>query len=208
MLTHKYSRYVFICFLCHILITNECLILNSFSYTECMVPLINDFASWYSGQSLVIDTSSNSGIWYDQSGANNDATISGSRMQKYDDTTDTLNELYLNGYPVLVGTTATVVEFEPVLPYQHSVFSVCKYLENGIRGRIIQAIDYPAIFGFNGQGRSGLAYEGGWIAYSDDQFDTDWVMSSQTRELYRGNTKDLTTGTGTNTVDSKLAINT
>mmetsp|Transcript_57225 Transcript_57225/g.51521 ORF Transcript_57225/g.51521 Transcript_57225/m.51521 type:complete len:413 (-) Transcript_57225:657-1895(-) len=173
-------------------------------YPDCMLPLMDDFASWYTGDSISITDN----IWFDQSGSNNDALISGSGMDKYHDTTDILNELYLNGHPVLVGTTNTIVSFSPTLTYQHTVFNVCKCRESGAKQRIIQANTYNGVFGFV-SGRSGIAYEGDWITDPfPDQFGNDWVLSSQTRSLYRGNKRDLTTSAGTNTLSSRLSINT
>ena len=60
----------------------------------------------------------------------------------------------------------------------------------------------------NRDGASGVALYELWITSTTDQFENNYVISSQKENLYRGNKQDLTTLT-TNVADdpTRLAIN-
>ena len=65
---------------------------------------------------------------------------------------------------------------------------------------ILQTTHYNSIFGFDGGSDTGVAYENSWITASDNEIladlDTDWLLSSQSAPMYRGNGVDYTTGSG------------
>eukprot|EP01084_Bolivina_argentea_P302591 522327_1 len=92
----------------------------------------------------------------------------------------------------------------------HTVFNLCKYRENSShRERILDAGQYNGLFGFDGA-RSGVAHVGnGWITDEVDHFGNDWVLSSQCKDLYRGNGQDFTNPAmvGANALASNLDIN-
>ena len=90
----------------------------------------------------------------------------------------------------------------------HTVFSVCKYVELGTQRAILQGYDVSALFGF-WNGYSGSAVYENWITANNiDNFQDDYVISSQQQGLYRGNKQDLTT-VPTNIADAttRLSIN-
>eukprot|EP01084_Bolivina_argentea_P302592 522328_1 len=91
----------------------------------------------------------------------------------------------------------------------HTVFNLCKYRDNAIqRSRILDARQYNGLFGFY-HAKSGVAHEGSWITDWVDRFGNDWVLSSQCKDLYRGNGQDFTNPAmvGANALASNLDIN-
>ena len=164
--------------------------------------------AWYDGSS--IDLANNS--WIDKSGNNNHGEIVVDTGIELFDGTDTSNtELYLNGQPIVTGTYQTKITFNIELnPVTHTVFNLAKYrIGSGYKARILQTQYYPnSLFGFWG-GRSGIAYYNYWITAYDDKFGTEWVLSTQQEQLYRGNAMDLTVNTQSSGVRTanKLMIN-
>eukprot|EP01084_Bolivina_argentea_P296466 510612_1 len=111
----------------------------------------------------------------------------------------------LNGYSVLSGDTTANITFPFNLTRNHTVINLCKY--NGeAQGRILQTTIHNGIFGFHG-GNAGIAYEDGWITDAANNIDTEWLLSSQTPSMYRGNGENYTIGSGSFSGNSKLAIN-
>ena len=161
-------------------------------------------AAWYDGSSLDIDNN----IWIDISGSNNHGIISGEGIG-YFDALDQSNELYIKNQPVVYGTTTTYIDLgeSSYVELQHTVFNLCKYIEDGTKRRIIESKDVNALFGF-WEGKSGVAYESGWLTQNEiSQFGNNWVLSSQQTDLYRGNGIDLTTGSSSNVAPGRLTIN-
>eukprot|EP01083_Nonionella_stella_P170426 579937_1 len=143
---------------------------------------------WYDGDS--IDIANN--VWTDKSVNNNDGSISVSTGIGVSDGTTESHELftYLNKIAVY-GDTTTEITFTD-LQIDHTVFNYCKYRDSGAKGRILNAYPENGLFGFH-QGKSGMAYEMGWISNNTiDHFGSAWVISSQQPGLYRGNRIDLT----------------
>eukprot|EP01083_Nonionella_stella_P170425 579936_1 len=152
----------------------------------CVDPNIID--GWYDGDS--IDIANN--VWTDKSVNNNDGSISVSTGIGVSDGTTESHELftYLNKIAVY-GDTTTEITFTD-LQIDHTVFNYCKYRDSGAKGRILNAYPENGLFGFH-QGKSGMAYEMGWISNNTiDHFGSAWVISSQQPGLYRGNRIDLT----------------
>eukprot|EP01084_Bolivina_argentea_P302590 522326_1 len=91
----------------------------------------------------------------------------------------------------------------------HTVFNLCKYRENSShKQRILDALQYNALFGFHTDW-AGVGHEGNWITDHVDRFGDDWVLSSQRKDLYRGNGQDFTNPAmvGANALASNLDIN-
>ena len=61
-------------------------------------------------------------------------------------------------------------------------------------------------FGFD-VGASGVAHEIDWISTATDKFGSDYVLSSQSRDLYRANGEDYTSVPRTHTTATQLGIN-
>jgi len=162
-------------------------------------------AAWYDGSGVQTFSLQNSKwtLWTDKSGNGLHGSFErlvdkknvGTAPQIFDGS-DTSSELYLNGEPVVYGNAKTLVHFPGIVFREHTVFNLCKYRVSGTKKRILEGTETNAIFGFQ-NGRSGAAMEGGsgFIAVGGD-FDsqTDWVLSAQSRVMYRGNGVDLTTG--------------
>ena len=142
---------------------------------------------WYDADSVSGTT------WTDKSGIGNDGTLSGSDYGVFTSNTDSSHELYANGENVVYGTTDSVVTFGPTISGEHTVINLCKYRESGTKQRIIQGESINAAYG-HWEGKSGVVYlwNGFVTQFADDEYGTDWVLSSVQRDLYRGNQIDLT----------------
>ena len=116
--------------------------------------------------------------------------------------------MYLNGESVVYGSTSSKVRFEPTIWDGHTVFNLCKYRESGTRRRIIQGESFDARFGFHSS-KSGVGYfYNGWLTQgSYDRFFRNWVLSSQTADLYRANKQDFTTSSRSYSGSTRLTIN-
>eukprot|EP01083_Nonionella_stella_P158433 515727_1 len=171
----------------------------------CVDPNIID--GWYDGDS--IDIANN--VWTDKSVNNNDGNIGVSTGIGVSDGTTETHELFTHFNRIAVyGATTTQIEFNVDLhPTTHTVIHYCKYRDSGTKQRILQATMEDSVFGFWG-GLSGQAYE--YSAFITDgvtdHFGSEWVLSAQQRDLYRGNGIDLTVNpTGTFQVTQTLDIN-
>ena len=111
--------------------------------------------------------------------------------------TDPTHEFYLNGYPILACFDYNYITLAPNvrLKASHTVFNLCRYWDNKDwpRQAIIQSRgnDSDSLFGF-ANGMSGVAYGNRWVTSQINRFGTNWVLSSQTNNLYRGNGVDYT----------------
>eukprot|EP01083_Nonionella_stella_P286515 975195_1 len=98
----------------------------------------------------------------------------------------------LNGETYISGTSWTKILFpEDVLPFEWTFFHVTKY-GDGIKGRIFQAYITNFLSGFH-SGKSGVAWHDMWITGKADIHGTDWVFSTDQRNMYRSNGVDRTT---------------
>ena len=61
-------------------------------------------------------------------------------------------------------------------------------------------------FGFHGS-KSGVAHENGVITTFADKFGSDYVTSTQSRNLYRANGEDYTVTPRTHTIATQIGIN-
>eukprot|EP01084_Bolivina_argentea_P252171 423216_1 len=162
-------------------------------------------AAWYVGSSVEL----NELEWKDISGNNRHASIDNIGGAKWFNGSDNNNEFYSNGNSVFIGDNSTTITFNGGLELSetHTIFSVCKYQNIGTKNRIIQTESYDGIFGFN-EGKSGVAMENGiWITDNMDRFSNDWVLSTQTPQLYRAWATDYTQSYDGSAINSKLMIN-
>ena len=63
-------------------------------------------------------------------------------------------------------------------------FHVTRYNE-GVRSRIFQSFDYDWYSGFNRDGLSGVCFHENLITPEIDYHGTDWIISTDSRSLYR-----------------------
>lgn len=114
--------------------------------------------------------------------------------------------------PTLYGpSTATMTWPTDVLPATYTMLHVAKYQKpsRGNNRRILQGMAQNWLSGF-WNGFSGVAYHNGWLSQSvASAHGTNWVLSTDQNSLYRslGRTRG-TTGAGTPSFDSQIAINT
>eukprot|EP01084_Bolivina_argentea_P035397 65660_1 len=186
-----------------------CVAISTSATTNFSYCLTNDTVEgWYDGESIDIVNS----LWKDKSASLNDATINNNAGLGLFDGTDETHELFtLWNKTAVYGTTTTQITFNVNLhPTDHTVFNYCKYRDIGTKNRILQTGAENGLFGF-WMGRSGQAYEMDWITDgSTDYFGSEWVLSSQQNDLYRGNRVDLTTNPAPTThlaLINKLMIN-
>eukprot|EP01084_Bolivina_argentea_P058858 107432_1 len=170
---------------------------------QCFKQHLFALSSWYTGSS--VDLSQNK--WYDISGNERHATLDNAAGAELFDGTDTNNEFYIAQKQILVGSTSTKITLNGNLELgaQHTIFNLCKYKNIGAKGRIIQTASYNGLFGFH-LGKSGVAYENGWITSKLNRFGSKWVLSSQTPQLYRAWGQDYTISAGSG-IKSKFMIN-
>eukprot|EP01083_Nonionella_stella_P177297 622699_1 len=160
---------------------------SDFSYC-----LTNDvIEGWYDGDSIDIANS----LWIDKSSSQNDATINNNLgLGVFNGSNQTTHELftYLNKTAVYGATTTKITFNVDLHPINHTVFNYCKYRDIGQKERIIQTSIENGCFGF-WEGKSGKAHENNWITdHVTDWFGSEWVISAQQHDLYRGNRIDLT----------------
>eukprot|EP01083_Nonionella_stella_P083076 229537_1 len=146
--------------------------------------------AWYDGDSIDIAND----VWTDKSGYNHHGSIGVSTGIGVFNGTNETHELftYMNK-TAIYGATTTQITFNVDLhPINHTVFNYCKYRDVGVKRRILQTSTQNGVFGF-WNGRSGQAVEGNWITDgSTDWFGSEWVISAQQTDLYRGNRIDKT----------------
>ena len=171
---------------------------------------MSDLVGWYTGDSIDLDNN----VWTDISGANskalindNDASFVVSTGADIDEGTNQLNEFYLNGNKVLTGETTTQLIFGPPISRDFTVFNLCKYQESGSQERIIQSEEYNCIMGYH-NGKSGVSLINSWITDQKNNFDKNWVLSTNQPSLYRGNGIDFSNDVTGNPIVSRLTINT
>eukprot|EP01084_Bolivina_argentea_P265606 450284_1 len=165
--------------------------------------------AWYDSDSIDIA----GGAWTDKIGGHDGVIVDATGIAVFDGADDQ-NELYLNGQTIVSGTYQTKIHFgnPSFMAADHTVFNLCKYRENSShRQRILDALQYNALFGFHSgpnppNGYSGVAHEGNWITDYADHFGNDWVLSSQRKNLYRGNGQDLSNGFVGSPVATSIAI--
>eukprot|EP01083_Nonionella_stella_P177296 622698_1 len=176
---------------------------NATAFSYC---LGNDVVEgWYDGDSIDIANS----LWIDKSSSQNDATINNNVGLGVFNGNQTTHELFTDFNTTAVyGATTTQITFNVALhPTNHTVFNYCKYRDVGTKRRILQGSLENSLFGF-WNGRSGVGYiHPVWISDSSNHFGTEWVLSAQQRDLYRGNRIDFTVGTGTFAQTNQLMIN-
>lgn len=103
------------------------------------------------------------------------------------------------------GTTAGIQFPTAILPTPYTLFSIARY--NGVnKQRIIEGINNNWLSGHWG-GQTRVAYHEGWVTPSSSPANavlTEWVLSTDQRNLYRGN--KIERGTSGATQDCRLSI--
>ena len=110
----------------------------------------------------------------------------------------------LNGYDILEGSTSDGLKWPSgILPSNYTLFHVTRY-NGGTERRIFSASNTNWLSGFHG-GNAGVAYHNAWITPQTDHHGTDWVISTDQRNLYRSNGVQRSTSNGSSEGD--LTIN-
>ena len=185
----------------HVVLNPDSKLFNStLAINNCLNNGIN-IDAWYTASS--IDILNNK--WIDISGNNNDGIILQGGEYIINST--------LNGHDIIYGTIHTQIVFNiSIHPTQHTIFNLVRYSPFGNnKGRILQTTVDNAFFGF-WDSKSGVAYCNGWITDQTSKFDDNykWILSSQQRNLYRGNMINYTiypSNLGLSSFENKLAIN-
>lgn len=102
--------------------------------SACFTDIESSIVSWFDGDSF--DSTTNT--WNDKVSGNPGATITGSGIAKLESLAAD-DENYLNGKPVIFGTTATRIVFPEVLPADHTLIAICRYQNSGGAGRVMNA---------------------------------------------------------------------
>eukprot|EP01083_Nonionella_stella_P311385 1110183_1 len=142
---------------------------------ECGVE--EDIFAWYDGATFDFDENA----WFDKSGF--------CRNVESEFISGTVNiNTDLNNKAYLTGTTSTSMAFpHDVLPQDYTFFHVAKWNDGGARNRIFQSFDYDFLSGFDESASSGVAFHENWITPAVDIHGADWVVSTDSRSLYRSN---------------------
>lgn len=106
---------------------------------------------------------------------------------------------------MIYGGTSAGIQFpSSILPTPYTLFSIARY-NGSTRARIIEGINNNWLSGhWNAQ--TCVAYHEGWVTSSNspNPIGTNWVLSTDQRNLYRGNKN--TYGTSGGTQDCRLSI--
>jgi hypothetical protein len=144
--------------------------------------------AWYTADSW------NGRIWKDKSG--NDYNASEVR-----------GSIYTNrGKNFLYGDVSAGISFPPgILPNTYTLFHVASYT-GGTNRRIFDGVDSNWLSGFY-SGSSGVAYHGKWITPVSNNFKNYVVISTDQKNLYRGNGKNFTLNNIKGGKNDRLSIN-
>lgn len=116
-------------------------------------------------------------LWKDESGKTNDIRVSGD-LKVSDDKT------YVYGG---AGEKFTIPA--ELFDRQYTIFILSKY--NGENKRRILTSSESGWFSGHNAGKSGVAYHDNWITEDADHYGSDWVLSTDQRNLYRANGRRL-----------------
>lgn len=156
------------------------------------IPITNGLIGYYDNISY------NGATWYDLSGKNNNvesSNIKGNILQ---------NNNYLSGV-----TSTSIIFPKEILPSNYTLFTIAKY-NGSAMGRIFQGLTTNWLSGF-WNSLSGVAYHNNWITQeSKSQFAANWVLSTDSKNMYRANMKDFsnTNASAGNPSYDNLSINT
>lgn len=159
-------------------------------------PITSGLVGYYTADSLV-GTS-----WKDMSGSGNHATTTGVNR----------NNGGINGQDYLYGDTSSRVNFPAaILPSTYTLFHVCRYNGQSKERILTSPVGQNWLSGFH-TNKSGVAYHSdanGWItSYANTNFSlSDWLFSSDQKNLYRGNKIDCSIGTPGGQNATSIGIN-
>ena len=154
-----------------------------------LVKEIQGLMAWYTADSW------NGRVWKDKSG--NDYNASEVR-----------GSIYTNrGKNFLYGDVGAGISFPPgILPNTYTLFHVASYT-GGTNGRIFDGVDSNWLSGFY-SGMSGVAYHGKWITTPPrNNFKNYVVISTDQKNLYRGNGKKISGNNIKGGTNDRLSIN-
>lgn len=158
-----------------------------------MPPVTSGMVGLYTGESWT------GSQWTDLSGNGNHATTLKGTI-----TTTTINSLTA----IAGGTTAGLRFPSNILPSTYTLFHIAKY-NGSARGRILDSYTVNWLSGFHSN-KAGVAYHGntaGWVTLQTDLHGTNWVVSTDQRNLYRSQGVNRTVANYVNGVSASLSIN-
>jgi hypothetical protein len=137
-----------------------------------------------------------SGTWTSNSGSYNSNLTRG---------TPAISADKLNGFDILEGGTADGLQFPSnLMTSAYTIFHVARY--DGTEERIFSSYSNNWLSGF-WDGNAGVAYHEDWITPRTDYEGTNWVISTDQKDLYRSNGTTRSDGTTGTTLIPSLSIN-
>eukprot|EP00798_Chlamydomonas_sp_ICE-L_P029856 gene29856-17951_t len=135
--------------------------------------------AWYTPERWDVGTKS----WNDISGNGRHATETRAGTITVGDSTDPLGR----SITCISGGTGSGIRFPAdVLPETYTLFHLARYSTGGIRKRMFDGLGNNWLSGFH-IGGSGLAYHGTWFTPQENLHGDEWVVSCDTKQLYRSN---------------------
>jgi len=165
------------------------------------LPVQTNLFACYQADDYVSATKS----WPDSSGNNRHVTsdLFTSTAPTLATTTVNTNGVTLS-FKTLTGSTSQGLKFPVgVLPETYTLFHIARY--NGNEGRIFDGVTSNWLSGF-WSSNAGVAFHNGWLTPVNDIHTTNWVLSSDQRDLYRSNGQQRSSSIGGNVAD-RISIN-
>eukprot|EP00798_Chlamydomonas_sp_ICE-L_P005484 gene5484-5568_t len=146
--------------------------------TESPADVIGLYA-WYTPESWDVGTKS----WNDISGNGRHATKTRAGTITVGDSIDPLGR----SITCISGGTGSGIRFPAdVLPETYTLFHLARYSTGGIRQRIFDGLGNNWLSGFH-EDCPGVAYHGTWFTPQENLHGDEWVVSCDTKQLYRSN---------------------
>jgi hypothetical protein len=157
---------------------------------------ISDCIGWYTGDSWTGTR------WNDISGSGNHITSINGSVATTTFSNSTLKYLYGNSLTTGLTFPSTI------LPPSYTLFHVARS-PTSLTGRIFDGVDENWLSGFD-IGSSGVAFHGstaGYITNTVNKYGNGWVVSTDQRNVYRGQGTNWTSSSFTSGVAAQLSIN-
>lgn len=182
---------------------------------------ISGLVGWFTGFSAEMNASNELTRWRDLSGEENHVESTAIRDGSISRFTSISNEnvyetpdIYaskkgVSPFPFLYGSTDAGLQF-PITTSNYTLFHVARYYKPGstvpTRKRIFDGVTSDWLSGFH-DGKSGVAYHGGWLTSQTDVHGDDWVLSIDQKNIYRSNGTDQTLSGFSEGTSRQISIN-
>jgi len=152
-------------------------VLQFYPQADTQLPINYGLVGWYKGEAW------NGTSWPDLSGNGNDCTVTRGTINKSD--------------RYIYGGTGDGIQFpDGILPSTYTLFHVARY-NGSTKERIFDGTAGNWLSGFHGS-KAGVTYHGYWLTATTTNFPVDQILiSTDQRDLYRGNGIDLKISSGT-----------